>query len=189
MVLLLTTQPLWGQGDDGDCRLDPNTLEPLVLRFNPYFADHKWDQTAQMEMGRLDAHRLLVITQEGCKRHHTKFTLMVDPEVAKNYYPFWVEEITSMMEKVYWERAEYERFRVEFEQVFEEKFLYHGFNTPFNFPIGSRNFICSVYFHPERGGRISIEMVRFIFKEEIESRSRQIAPEEDDGWLGHEERP
>jgi len=169
-----------------DCRLDLENLEPLVRRFNPYFADHKWDKTAQMEMAKLDENRLLVITQDGCKRHHTKFTLVVNPEVARNFYPFWTAELISMMEKVYWERNEYETFRAEFERTFQEKFNYYGFNSAFNFPVGSRNFICAVYYHPERGGRLSVEMVRFIFKETIDTRSRQIDPKEDDGWLGQE---
>lgn len=142
-----------------------------------------------MEIGRLDAHRLLIITQDGCKRHHTKFTLVVDTAVARNYYPFWVNELFSMLTKVYWERTEYATFQAEFERIFVEKLQYYGFNTPFNFPVGSRNFICSVYYHPERGGRISLEMVQFIFREHIETRRQQIAPEEDDGWVGHRNRP
>ena len=128
--------------------------------------------------------RLLAITQEGCKRHHIKFNLVVSPEACRNNYDFWVGEVSKLLQKVYWERKEYEVFGPEFQRIFDEKLHYYGFNHQFNFPVGTRNFICAIYYQPDRGARVSIEMVSFIFRENVRYRTRRIAPEEDDGWLG-----
>ncbi|GAB4403908.1 MAG: hypothetical protein OHK0039_03660 [Bacteroidia bacterium] len=166
-----------------DCRLRPEDLRPLIVRFNPYFSDHEWDAESQMELARMGRDRLLVIAQEGCKRHHTTFTLVMDPSAARPEPVFWLEEVKALLHKVYWEQPVYEEFGKEFEKAFEEKFRLYGLGRAFNFPIGTRNFICEVRYDPHKGGRISIEMVSFIFLEKVQER-RAGGPDEDDGWLG-----
>ncbi|MEM9985602.1 MAG: hypothetical protein AAF804_10975 [Bacteroidota bacterium] len=180
--LIILPTGLWAQQED--CRLKPEDLKPIIVRFNPFFANHKWEPEAQMELAQLSGTHLLAITQEGCKRHHVKFDLVVSPEACQNSHQFWVDEVKNFMPKVYWERTEYQEFGTQFEEKFAEKLLDHGFNRPFNFPIGTRNFICSVYYHPDHGARVSIEVVSFIFKENVETRERQPKSQEDDAWKG-----
>ncbi|MEM7367290.1 MAG: hypothetical protein AAF587_01745 [Bacteroidota bacterium] len=171
-----------------DCRLNPENLKPIIARFNPFFADHTWDHKNQMEMGRLGRGRLLVITQDGCKRHHTNFTLILDVIEIRMEQEFWINEVKSLFHKVYWEQNDYEAFGKDFERLFEQKFRMYGLNRRFNFPIGTRNFICELLFDPKRGARINVEMVSFIFKETILERRVGIPEEDDDGWLGNKEK-
>lgn len=176
---------LLAQALQEECRLKTEDLRPIILRFNPFFANHQWDAEAQLEMAQMSDTHLLAITQDGCKRHHVRFDLIVAPEASRNSYEFWVSEVEGLMEKVYWERNEYQEFKEEFETIFDEKLHYYGYNHTFNFPVNSRNFICSVYYDATRGARISIEVVTFIFKEDIQRPSNQRhEDDQDDGWLG-----
>lgn len=180
--------PLAAQATHSDCRLQPDDFQPLIARFNPYFADHRWVAASQLEMARMGEHRLLMITQEGCKRHHTIFNLLIDPAAMGRGLDFWVAEMKGLMHKVYWEHDGYHTFGPEFEAQFEAKLRTHGLNTRFNFPIGTRNFICELRSDPEKGGKLTIEMVRFIFKEEVRQRRTGIPEDQDDGWDGSEGR-
>lgn len=190
LVLLLggLIQPLAAQEAGNDCRLQPSDLRPLIARFNPYFADHRWVAASQMEMARMGEHRLLIITQEGCKRHHTTFSLLIDPAAVGQGTAFWLAELKSLMHKVYWESDAYGIFGPELEAQFEEKLRLHGPNERFNFPVGTRNFICEVRTDPAKGGKLTIEMVSFIFKEEVRQRRTGIPEAQDDGWEGSEGR-
>lgn len=158
----------------------------MIKQFNPYFADHKWEPRTRLEMTRMGPHRLLLITQDGCKRHHTQFTLIIDPVAIENRQQFWVNEVKSMFHKVYFEQPVYREFSKPFGEAFEEKLAIYGVNERFNFPIGTRNFICEVKLHPTKGAQITIEMVTFIFKEKVEVQRKGIPRKEDDGWLGKE---
>ncbi|RMG60380.1 MAG: hypothetical protein D6722_21065 [Bacteroidetes bacterium] len=180
--------PLSAQGDRTDCRLQPEDLRPLIARFNPYFADHRWVAASQMEMARMGAHRLLLITQDGCKRHHTTFSLIIDPEAVGQGYAFWLDEMKALMHKVYWENDTYSIFGPELEAQFEDKLRTYGIGERFNFPIGTRNFICEVRLDPQKGGKLTIEMVSFLFKEEVRQRRAGIPDTEDHGWEGSEGR-
>jgi hypothetical protein len=168
-----------------DCRLKTEDLRPVIARFNPFFADHTWDQDNQMEMARMGQGRLLIITQDGCKRHHTTFTLILDPGEVVLENAFWMEEVNTLMHKVYWEQLGYEVFGEDFEAQFDKQFQLYGLNRRFNFPIGTRNFICELLYDPRRGARINIEMVSFLFKETIHEKRSGIPEDQDDGWLGN----
>lgn len=181
----LSVHLIWAQQVQEECRLKPEDLRPIIKRFNPFFANHEWDAAAQLEMAQMSDTHLLAITQEGCKRHHVRFDLIVSPEASRNSYDFWVAEVKGLMEKVYWERREYQEFKEEFETLFDEKLHYYGYNRSFNFPVNSRNFICSVYYDATRGARVSVEVVTYIFKEDIQQPNNQRREEDlDDGWLG-----
>lgn len=170
-----------------DCRLKVDELQPIIQRFNPFFADHKWDPATRLEMGRMGRNRLLLITQDGCLRHHTQFTLIVDPQVIENRQQFWIDEVKSLMYKVYFEQPVYREFAEPFGATFEEKLTVYGINQRFNFPIGTRNFLCEIKYNPAKGARITLEMVTFIFLEKMEVQRRGIPQDEDDGWLGQEQ--
>ncbi|MEM7655646.1 MAG: hypothetical protein AAF399_05915 [Bacteroidota bacterium] len=171
--------------NQANCRLKKADLRPIIARFNPFFADHTWDQENQMEMARLGEGRLLLITQDGCKRHHITFTLILDPsEVDQVSRDFWIQEVKALMHKVYWEQTGYEAFGEDFETAFVQKFQMYGVNRRFNFPVGTRNYICELLYDPTRGARINLEMVSFLFKEKIQERRRGIPEDQDDGWLG-----
>lgn len=184
LLALMGSSSLGRAQDQADCRLKKADLRPIIARFNPFFADHTWDHDNQMEMARLGSGRLLIITQDGCKRHHITFTLILDPSEVQLSREFWIKEVKSLMHKVYWEQDGYEAFGEEFETAFEDKFSRYGVNRQFNFPVGTRNFICELLYDPKRGARINLEMVSFLFKEKIQQRRSGIPEEQDDGWLG-----
>ena len=173
-------------GQSSDCRLKLEDLEPIITRFNPYFSNHQWSLDSRMELARMGSDRLLMITQDGCKRHHVVMTLVLDNAVVEDSPEFWLEETTLLMRKVYHEHGEYLEFGSKFEEIFTEKFLIYGTGRRFNFPIGTRNFICEIIFRPGEGARVMIEQVEYIFKDEENDASRANPAEEDDGWLGHE---
>ncbi|WNJ15973.1 hypothetical protein [Pontibacter sp. G13] len=165
-----------------DCRLDPATLKPVIQRFNPFFSDHRWDGETQMELARMGKDRLLIITQDGCKRHHTTFSLIISPNQVESSADFWITEVESMMQKVYWQQLDYQQMQPDFERIFAQKFRAHGLNNQFNFPIGTRNFVCELGYDEHRGARIRLEMVSFLFKEKVLERDQGVPSEDDDGW-------
>lgn len=174
------------QAQENDCRLKLQDLQPVITRFNPYFSNHQWSLENRMELARMGNERLLMITQDGCKRHHLVFTLVIDNQIVQDDPEFWVNETTLMMRKVFHERAEYQEFGSKFEDLFMEKFLIYGLGRRFNFPIGTRNFVCEVVNQPGQGARLMIELVEYIFKDE-ESPTESTGPsEDDDGWIGNE---
>lgn len=170
------------QGQDRDCRLKPESLRPIIARFNPYFSGHTWQADAQIEMARMSEDRLLVITQGGCKRHHTTLNLIIESSSVENGTAFWIEEVKEMMHKVFWEQQKYRVFGPEFEAEFESAFKQNGLGEKFNFPVGTRNFICELFLDINRGARIRIEMVSFIFKEKVKRPARPKGKDRDDGW-------
>ncbi|MEO1449863.1 MAG: hypothetical protein AAFV07_10065 [Bacteroidota bacterium] len=170
------------QAQDDDCRLKPESLKPIIARFNPYFSGHTWQPEAQIEMARMSTDRLLVITQGGCKRHHITLNLIVDAEAVDNRSIFWVKEVKELMHKVFWEKQAYRIFGTEFEQQFEKAFEANGLGEKFNFPVGTRNFICELFLDVNRGARIRIEIVSFIFKERVKRPDRPKGQDNDDGW-------
>lgn len=155
------------QGQGRDCRLDLDELSPIIRRYNPFFAQHTWDKQGQIEMARMGSHRLLMITQDGCIRHHFTFNLILDDEVCQPGLRFWIEEVRSFMHKTYWEQAEYDQFGTQFDTLFAQKLNMYGLGESFNFPIGTRNFICQVEYQPGKGGRVRVEMVVYLFKEQV----------------------
>lgn len=133
-------------------------------------------------MARMDHNRLLVITQDGCKRHHIRFTLLLDPSIVRQETDFWVEEVGVMFYKVYFERPEADQLSQQFDRAFREKIEVYGLNRRFNFPLGTRTFICELLYDETKGARVSVEMVNFIFKEEVANRRKGIPSDQDDGW-------
>ncbi|MCI4666953.1 MAG: hypothetical protein MRZ79_02250 [Bacteroidia bacterium] len=165
-----------------ECRLKVEDLKPIIQRLNPFFANHTWDNKGQIEMAQMGEKRLILITQDGCKRHHTRFSLLIDASELKEGNTFWIKEAENLLHKVYWENPDYSQFGMAFNEKFTEKFAMYGLGKQFNFPLGTRNFICRIDKDSERGGRITIEMVTFIFKEKVQPASSGIPPKEDDGW-------
>jgi len=169
-----------------DCRLNTEELQPVIQRFNPFFAHHRWDAERHTEIARLSNEKVLVISQHGCKRHHTVFTLFIQPSAVTPTLDFWLSEVKSLMYKVYYGQEElYAGYKGPFEEMFEEKLERFGLDNSFNFPVGTRNFVCNVYNHPNKGAQIRIEMVAYIFAEKVvKMRPKGIPPEQDDGWKG-----
>jgi hypothetical protein len=165
-----------------DCRLQPSDFQPMIARFNPFFSDHRWEDYKKMETARLDKDRLLVISQTGCKRHHTSFVMIISPRAVTHTDDFWIDEAKSLMNAVFFQNPTYSIFKKEFEEAFEEKFRIYGINSNFNFPVGTRNFICEVKYDPIRGANLRIELVQFIFQESIQKKTG-IPHEQDDGWF------
>lgn len=157
-------------------------IKPIIKRFNPYFSNHLYKSYQYTELARLGKHRLLVLKQSGCKRHHINFNLLIDSEIVENDPGFWIAEAKSLLYKVFFEDPSYTRLGPEFDRLFEEKFKLNGMRRKFNFPIGTRNFICQVINDSEKGGQIAIEMVSYIFRETIEVKRKGISLKEDDGW-------
>lgn len=175
------------RAQERDCRLDLSSLGPIIQRFNPFFAQHSWDPDRLMEQARLSADRLLTITQRGCIRHHTTFTLLIRPEEVELSQEFWLQEVKAMMYKVHHGKEEvYAIYGPQFEELFEEKLARHRLGSSFNFPIGTRNFVCSINYHPLKGGQVTLEVVEYIFNEKVvKLQPKGISRKEDDGWKGH----
>ena len=180
-AMIVTSLPTL-MAQESDCRLKVSDLKPYIQRLNPFFADHTWDQSGQIEMARMGADRLVVITQDGCKRHHTRFTLLIQPLATKDERDFWISETENFIHKIYWGNPEYHTFSMDFNKLLEEKFDMYGLGNPFNFPLGSRNFIVEIINNDENGGKIMVEMVTFIFKEKVQPKKSGIPSKEDDGW-------
>lgn len=175
--LLFVGQALSAQ----DCRLNLDKLEPVILRFNPFFTRHQWDPLTHIESAYMDEDRILVISQRGCKRHFTNFSLVLSPDSYIDQPQFWIDEVQSMMRSVFFENDEYALFGEDFEQTFAQKIKIHGTNSEFNFPVRSLNFICEIELVPYRGAIIRIQMIRYLFKEKILLPG--IPRKQDDGWF------
>ena len=189
-IFLVICMPLWLlpythlQAQNEGCRLNLDELKPIIERFNPFFSHHKWNLHKRIEMARMGDHRLLIISQSGCKRHHINFNLLIDADIVQLSDSFWINEVKSLMHKVYFEQSEYDLYRATFEKTFEEKYNMYGLGGSFNFPLGTRNFICQLRYDEEKGGQIAIEMVQYLFKDRVEVRREGIPVDKDDGWLG-----
>lgn len=168
-----------------DCRLKSEELKPIIKAFNPYFANHKWLPATQLELARLGNDRLVLISQGGCKRHHTSFSLSIDPDAVEQNQAFWLKELRNLLDKIYHGQEEqYLEFRDAFLETFEEKFKESGIGRPFNFPIGTRNFICELMYSRVKGGKITVEMIAYIFEEKMQQggKKKAVFDENDDGW-------
>ncbi|MEM6800438.1 MAG: hypothetical protein AAF696_03485 [Bacteroidota bacterium] len=157
-------------------------IKPLIERFNPYFSNHIYKSTTQTELAKMGKHRLLVVKQSGCKRHHINFNLLIEADAVIDDKEFWIAEAKALLHKVFYKGSDYARLGPKFDKLFEEKFKMYGMKRKFNFPIGTRNFICQVVNDPEKGGQIAIEMVSYIFRERVEVKRRRISLDKDDGW-------
>lgn len=182
LFFLLSCQGVLAQY--GDCRLNLKSVKPIIKSDNPFFADHQWNLITRMEMAQLDLARFVMITQDGCKRHHTHFKLIMDPRTVVQSDSFWIDQVKSFMYQVYYGRESYLSYQEPFEREFTRQFQSYGLNQQFNFPIGTRNFICEIRFSKENGAVISIEQVDFIFREEVVTQRKSASREVDDGWFG-----
>ncbi len=167
-----------------NCRLKLQQLKPVIQRFNPFFGDHKWIPETRMELATLDNSRIVMITQDGCKRHHVHIDLIIDPRAVSSVDSFWIAEVKGLMHKVYFDQHVYRSFQTEFEGAFEVQFQKYGINEEFNFPLATRNAICQVRYDEEHGAKISIELVEYLFKEEVKKQQQGISKAKDDGWKG-----
>lgn len=173
---------LFSQVKPEDCRVKNEDLKPIIARFNPFFSDHQWLDIMKQETARMDKYRLLMIGQEGCVRHHNYFSLFVAREAITKSDSFWIDEAVNMFRAVYYGKKEYRAFQKEFEETFAEKFLVYGVNKEFNFPVGTRNFLCEIEIPSDKtkDASVRINMVEFIFEEKVvEARSSNA---KDDGW-------
>lgn len=151
-----------------ECRVHEADLVPLIAATNPHFYDHRWNNDLKVETAKLDAYRTLVISQDGCIRLHTTFSLVVDMVAIPTLDNiFWKAEVHRMMHAVYQNSPDYKTFGPEFEKLFGEKLDLMGLNRTFNFPLNTRNFVCEVIFNPPKDARIRVEMVEYIFKETV----------------------
>lgn len=175
-VLLSFTFGLHAQDYTQPCRLNLRALSPIIAQYNPFFANHRWDPVTRMELARLSNSRMLMITQDGCKRHHIRLSMILDPREIRPEINFWIAEVKSLMFKVYYGQAEYSAYQAAFEEQIEEKLKIYGLNARFNFPLGTQNFICEIEYDNLRGAKIEIEQIGFIFKEKL----LQAVPEQKD---------
>lgn len=150
-----------------DCRVRLEDMRPLLLG-NPRFTEHVWKDALKIETARLDPYRTILISQDGCLRKHTTFTLTLQPAAVVSLDSwFWLRQSQEMFEAVYPNRVVYNAFKADFERAFAQKFNETGFNKNFNFPAMSRNFICEVIYSPQREAKIWIQMVEYVFKEQV----------------------
>ncbi len=173
---------LFSQEPAKDCRVKDADMQPIIQRFNPFFSDHQWLNMMKQETARMDKYRLLMIGQEGCLRHHNHFSLFVAREVLVKSDSFWIAEAVNMFRAVYYGQKEYRSFQKEFEETFAEKFLTYGVNKEFNFPVGTRNFLCEIEVPADKtkDASVRIDMVEFVFEEKVvEARGNNA---KDDGW-------
>ena len=167
------------------CRLKSEDIRPLIVPHNPFFSSHYWDPELRKERARMDEFRMLIIQQDGCLRHHTRFAFrMAPPAVRENSLEFWMQEIQHLMDRVYFAKPEYAIFRQPFEEGLEEGLYRSGLLEPFNFPVGTRNFICQIQYDKKKGAKIEIEMIEYLFKEGTGGAHLRKPDVHDDGWLG-----
>ncbi|MEL6135154.1 MAG: hypothetical protein AAFR59_17490, partial [Bacteroidota bacterium] len=95
-ILLLCSG--WVRAQEG-CRLKAEDLAPVIQRYNPFFTNHTWDPSGQIEMAQMGEGRILMIAQDGCKRHHTTFTLFLNAEISPKSLDSWIEEVKSLFFK------------------------------------------------------------------------------------------
>jgi len=179
ICLLIFGNRSFGQDD---CRLKPSEFRPIIQAFNPFFTNHQWKATDKVELARLDDHRAIAIAQSGCIRHHIQVNLMLDPAVVSFDAKFWEEEAAMIMYAIFYKDPKYQAYQQEFEEKFAQKMYDGSRNQEFNFPIGTRNFVCKVIptgAHPT----LQLEMVEYVFKEEILRKKAVYLPDSrDDGW-------
>jgi len=167
-------------GQEEDCRITKADLKPIIAAYNPFFTDHHWDDFKKWEKAQLGSGRRLVISQTGCKRHHISFILIIKSEEIRHTNTFWIQEVQQLMHAVFFEDSDYALYRKKFEQAFADNFRVYGVGKRFNFPLGSRNFVCEIVYDPGRGANIRIELVQYVFAEKIKQKG--IPRAQDDGW-------
>ncbi len=160
---------IWGSvsAQQEECRLKLDQLRPVISRYNPFFTDHKWDSLTRIESARISNTRFVVITQAGCIRHHINMEMSMDPREVKAGRDFWPKQVKRFMYMIHFEDKLYPVYRAQFEESFELQFRRKGINESFNFPIGTRNFICQILYKPGKEARISIEQIEYVFKEKV----------------------
>jgi hypothetical protein len=179
--------PCFLPAQESDCRIRPEDLKPLIAPDNPFVSEHRWEEAAHSELARLGDDRLLLITQEGCKRHHALFVLTLQPGALRlPDLEFWAAEAAQLLDQVFWKDPIRDAVGPDFGRLFRQKLEEQGLNQPFNFPLGSRNFICEVHWTPGGAATLRIQMVSFVFRETLQVPASGIPPEEDDGWKGSE---
>ncbi len=183
LIVFICFSYSWLQSQTEDCKVKESDFQPVIGRFNPFFTDHKWLDFTKQETARMDKNRILIISQDGCKRHHKVFTLYFKNGIAENTNDFWIRETISLFRSVYFQDKTFRSFQKEFEDLFEEKFLQTGINQEFNFPVGTRNFICEVEVpsDPSRDPVIRVNMIEFVFEEKVVEMRKSNA--KDDGWF------
>ncbi|MDX2283086.1 MAG: hypothetical protein NW241_02950 [Bacteroidia bacterium] len=179
----LMLAPAAALSQPGECRIRAEDLQPVIRRFNPYFSSHTWDSAAHLEVAPMGPGMTLSIAQHGCTRHHTIFTLLLEPALVTPADSFWVRQFHRILRRALWQHPEYPAFQHEVESLIADRFPLAGVNTSFNFPAGILNFICEVRYEPQRPASVRIEMIRFLFREKIEAQPLPGIPDaQDDGW-------
>lgn len=168
--------------------MQASEFKPVISTFNPFFSEHHWDDAQKTERAHIGAHRILLISQAGCKRHHTVLLQVMSPGCIVPNDSFWINEACGLLYAVYHDQAVYRLFRGDFEREFRQKIAEYGVNQAFNFPIGTRNFVCEIKYDPQRGANLRIELVQYVFEEKLYA-PPQNNPVHDDGWLGRRQAP
>lgn len=163
-----------------DCRVKEKDLKPIIGQFNPFFTEHQWMPVLQQEVARIDKARFLLISHHGCKRHYIVFNLFLQKNLIQNTDSFWVQEARNLMRAVYYNTPEYAIFGKDFEDNFTERLAEEGLNKEFNFPLGKKNFLCEItYPHEKESAKIRVEMVEYVFAEELVEKKRVPNPKDD----------
>jgi len=169
-----------------ECNVKKTSLTPIIATLNPFFTDHEWNKRILVEKARLDAHRSIVISQFGCKRHHISIRMRIKANAVQQSENFYIQETLSMMRMIYFGNPTYAHYRKIFEKNFTKNFHTYGLGQEFNFPIGSSTFICSVRSDPVLGVQISVEQATYVFAENLQKEKDLTPRKKDDGWFKKE---
>lgn len=173
-------QLIFKHDNSGECRVKQADIKPLIEGYNPFFYDHRWNDTTKMERAMLSPGRRVTIEQKACIRHHYYITLDLSKEIIPaDAEPFFVVELFNLMNRIYFNQIDYFSFKNEFEKTFIEQYEKAGNNLSFNFPLVDRTFICQILHEPKQSASIQLEIVRYLLRENIKLPG--VPPYMDDG--------
>jgi hypothetical protein len=150
-----------------NCKLKPEMVQALIDRSNPFFYEHAYDDKNKSETARLSPGKLIIIEQGGCIRHHISIQFIISPEeIEVENNNFITQEVLGLMNKIFFNKIEYNSFKTSFEKAFIAQFTHYGIGQTFNFPVNDRNFIIQIE-SGEWGAKMHIEMIRFVYTDKI----------------------
>lgn len=167
---------------DEECRLKREDIQPMIQRDNPFFYDVRWDPDKKKESARMSEHRTVFIRQHGCLRHHRELTFIADPKVAEpENLGFYAVELFNMMNRIFYNDLNYWRYKLQFEQLFLERFPQYGLNETFDFQVAEYTFICEMEYVENIGATIHLDIINLVNKHKI--RYPGVPRYEDDGFF------
>jgi hypothetical protein len=163
-----------------DCRMDPTALRPVVAYDNPFAAQHTWDDALKHETLQLDAHRLVVIEQRACLRHHIDITIVVAPPATRITEPeFLLNELLQCLDKIFYNDLNYYHYKNDMRAHLAALYRRHGPGQRINFPVADRTFIAA-FEHGGMGAVLRMEIVTLLHTHQIKLPG--IPEKQDDGW-------